>query len=160
MLAFMAGPTLDAGQQAAYLQLFLLPYLLKFLCQAAYPTDPRLWKTTYKVFVWGKSWHWLLRGRQIHSIPKRLRRKKKSSVRIWKEVGNEGKTMLWIYLVPLAVSLFKIGCCIKSSLRLCWLRKIMASCCLRELPSITTLTYATLSNAVDDISAIEFDSDS
>jgi hypothetical protein len=47
----------------ANLHLFLLPYLLKFLSQATYPTDPRLWKTTYNAFVQGSSWHWLLQGR-------------------------------------------------------------------------------------------------
>jgi hypothetical protein len=80
--------------------------------------------------------------------------------RFWREVENDGKTKLWAYLVPLAVSLFKVGCHIKSSLHLCWLRKIMASCCLRELPSITAPTYAALSSRVDSILAIRFDSDS
>jgi hypothetical protein len=51
MIAFMAGPMVDAGQQVAYLQFFLIPCLLKLLCQATYPTD-RLRKTTYNVFVW------------------------------------------------------------------------------------------------------------
>jgi hypothetical protein len=76
------------------------------------------------------------------------------------EVENDGKAKLWAYLVPLAVSLFKVCCRIKSSLRLCWLGKIMASHCLRELPSITSLTYTTLLSTVDGISAIRFDSDS
>jgi hypothetical protein len=76
------------------------------------------------------------------------------------EVKNDGKAKLWAYLVPFAISLFKVGCRIESSLCLCWLRKIMASCCLRELPSITALTYAALLSAVNGILAIKFDSDS
>jgi hypothetical protein len=142
MLAFMAGLMLHVGKQAAYLQLFLLLYLLKFLCQAAYPTDPRLWKTTYNVFIWGSSWRWPLRGRQIYSIPKHLHRKKKPSVRLWTEMENGGKAKLRAYLILLVVSLFKVGCRIKSSFCLCRLGKIMTSRCLRELPSITALTYA------------------
>jgi hypothetical protein len=100
------------------------------------------------------------RVRQNHSIPKRLHRKKKPSVRLWTEVENDDKSKLWTYLIPLTVSLFEVDCHIKSSLCLCWLRKIMASCCLREIPSITSPTYAALSNVVDSILAIRFDSDS
>ncbi len=77
------------------------------------------------VIVRGSSWHWLLRGRQIHSIPKHLHRKKKPSMRFWMEVENDGKAKLWAYLIPLAVTLFKVGCHIESFLHLCWLRKIM-----------------------------------
>jgi hypothetical protein len=73
---------------------------------------------------------------------------------------NDGKAKLWAYLVPLAVSLSKVGCHIKSSLHLCWLGKIVASCCLRKLPSITAPTYAALLSAVDSVLAIRFDSDS
>ena len=75
ILAFMAGPTLDTGQKIAYLQLFLLPYLLQVLCQALYPTDLAIRKTTYDVFLRGRSWRWQLRGRgPVHFIPKRLRK--------------------------------------------------------------------------------------
>jgi hypothetical protein len=82
MLAFMAGPTLDTGQQIAYLQLFLLPYLLQVLCQALYPTDPVLRKITYDVFLQGRSWRCPLWGRRSdHPIPKHHRRQKKPSVR-------------------------------------------------------------------------------
>ncbi len=73
---------------------------------------------------------------------------------------NDDKAKHWSYLVLLAISLFKVGCCVESSLRLCQLGKIMASHCLRELPSITAPTYATLLSEVDNNSAIRFDSDS
>jgi hypothetical protein len=95
-----------------------------------------------------------------HSIPKCLHRKKKPSVRFLMEIENEGKEKLWAYLIPIVVSLFKIGCHIESSLRLCWLKKIMTLCCLRELLFITAPTYATLLSAVEGILAIRFDSDS
>ncbi len=60
MLAFMTGPTMYIGHQVAYLQMFILPYLIKYLFQATYPTDPMLRKTTYNVFVQGSPWRWLL----------------------------------------------------------------------------------------------------
>ncbi len=37
--------------KVAYLQLFIMPYLLKFLFQSAYLTDPKLRKTTYHAFI-------------------------------------------------------------------------------------------------------------
>jgi hypothetical protein len=70
-------------------------------------------------------------------------------------VESNGKLKLWTYLVPIAVLLFKVGCCIEGQVR-----EILTSCCLRELPSITRLTYTALLSVVDRISAIQFDSDS
>jgi hypothetical protein len=75
-------------------------------------------------------------------------------------VRNDCKAKLGAYLVPLVVSLFKVGFCFKSSLHLCRLRKIMASHCLRELPSINAPTYTALSSMDECILAIQFDSDS
>jgi hypothetical protein len=150
-LAFMAGPTLDTGQQIAYLQLFLLPYLLQVLCQALYPSDPVLRKTTYDVFLRGRSWRWPLRGRRSdHPIPKRLRKQKKPSVRLWLNEHNN-KTKLWTYLVPIAVTLLKVGCCVKSCLR-CWrLRELFHFRHLRELPSVAALTYTAFLGTIDGI---------
>jgi hypothetical protein len=68
----------------------MIPYLLKFLCKAACPTDPRLQKMTYHTFILGSSWHWPLQGRQTHSIPKHLRGMKKPSVRFWMKVVSNG----------------------------------------------------------------------
>jgi hypothetical protein len=143
---------MNTGQQVAYLQLFIMTYLLRFLYQAAYPTDPKLLKMTCYTFVQGSSWYWPLKGGQTHSIPKILRRKKKLSVRFWMEVSNS-KSRLWTHLVPIAVSIYKVGCRIKGRVR-----EILASCCLRELPSITRLTYTALSSVVNRILAIHFDS--
>jgi hypothetical protein len=50
MLAFMAGSTMNTGQQVAYLQMFIMPDLLQFLCQEAYPKDPKHQTTTYNIF--------------------------------------------------------------------------------------------------------------
>jgi hypothetical protein len=140
-IAFMAGPTLDTGKQIAYLQLFLLPYLLQVLCQALCPSDPALRKTTYDVFPRGRSWCWPLRGRRpVHSIPKCLRKQKKPSVRFWlREHDNNMK--LRTYLLPIAVTLLKVGCYVKSCLQLWRLRELFHFRRLRELPSIAALTY-------------------
>jgi hypothetical protein len=154
LLAFMAGPIMNTGQQVAYLQFFLMPYLLKFLCEAAYPTDPRLRKTTYHTFIRGNSWRWLLQSRPTHTVPKCLRKKKKPSVQFWTE-GNNGKFRLRTYLFLIALSVFKVGCRIEGQVK-----EILTSCCLRELPSITRLPYAALSSAVNCISAVCFDSGS
>jgi hypothetical protein len=76
-------------------------------------------------------------------------------------VEDDSKDKLQTYLVPLVVSLLKVGCYVKSSLRRCQLREILAYCCLRELLSKTTSTYSALASAVKDVTAtIQFDSDS
>jgi hypothetical protein len=156
MLAFVAGPTIDTGKQVAYLQVFLLPYLLQILCQALYPLEPRLQKTTHEVFIRGKPWHWLFRGRRALSNPKRLHKRKKPSIRFWTASKNDRRAKLRTYLLSLTVSLLKVGCCIESFLHRCWLREILAYCCMRELPT----TLIALSSAIEGISALRLDSDS
>ncbi len=54
MIAFMAGPTMHIRHQVAYLQTFIMPYLLRCLFQATCLTDLVLCKTTYKLFssIW------------------------------------------------------------------------------------------------------------
>ncbi len=100
-------------------------------------------------------------GRQVHAIPKRLRKKRKPSVRFWMGAKNDSKDKLQTYLVPLTVSLLKVGCRIESSLCHCWLREILAYCCLRELPSKASSTYSLHASAVEGVAAmIRFDSDS
>jgi hypothetical protein len=154
MLAFMAGPTMNTGQQVAYLQMFIMAYLLRFLCQAAHPTDPKLRKMTYNIFVQGSPWHWSLQGRRTHSIPKRIRGKKKLSVHFWTEATNS-KSKLRTYLVPITVSIFKVGCPIEGQVR-----EILASRHLRELPSIPRPTYTALPSTVNHTAAVRFDPDS
>ncbi len=85
--------------------IFIIPYLLKFLFQAAYPTYPKFRKTMHHTFAGGSPWHWLLQGRQTHSIPKCLPGKKKPRVQFWTEM-YDGKPRLWTYFVPIAVSIF------------------------------------------------------
>jgi hypothetical protein len=72
MLAFMAEPTMHAGHQVAYLYMFIMPYLLWYLLQVVHPTDPKLQKATYNIFIHKSPWRWPLRGRRTHSILKRF----------------------------------------------------------------------------------------
>ncbi len=153
MLAFMAGPTIHLGHQVFYLQIFIMPYLLQFLFQATYPTDPILCRVTCNIFVQGSSWQWPYRGRRTHSIPKRLCGKKKPSVRLQTESTNKAK--LRTYLVPAAVSIFKVGCCVEE-----WLRELLTSHHLRELPSFPRPTFTALLSTVNRTRTIQFDSNS
>jgi hypothetical protein len=97
---------------------------------------------------------WQLQGRRTHTIPKHLHRRKKPSMHFWTQATNS-KSMLRTYLVPIAISIFKVGCRVEG-----WMRKILASCDLRELPSISRPTYTALSSAVNRTAAVRFDSDS
>ncbi len=115
MLAFMAVSTMHLGHQITYLQIFIMPYLLRCLFQATYPTDLMLCKTTYNLFISESPWWWPTRGRRTHSVPKRLRRKKKPSVHLRTE--STVKAKLRTYLVSVAVSAFKVGCRVEGRLR-------------------------------------------
>jgi hypothetical protein len=42
------------------------------------------------------------------------------------------KSRLQTYLFPIAISVFRVGCCVEG-----WLRELIASHCLRELPSMS-----------------------
>jgi hypothetical protein len=149
----MAGPTMHIGHQVAYLYMFTIPYLLWYLLQATYLTDPELWKGTYHVFIRESSWQWPLRGKRTHSIPKRLCEEEKPSVHFQTEGTIKAK--LLTYLVPVAVSAFNVGCCVNGQLR-----ELLASHHLRELPSFPCPTFTTLSSAVDRTRAVCFDSNS
>jgi hypothetical protein len=81
--------------------------------------------------------------------PKRLRGKKKPSLRFWTKVESNSKSKLWTYLFPIAVSIFKVLCHVKGQVR-----EILTSLCLMELPSITRPTYTALSGAVKRISTV------
>ena len=130
-----------------------MPYLLWYLLQVAYLTDPELWKATYNVFIHESPWRWLLRGRRTHSGPKGLHKKKKPSV--YFRTDGTIKEKLWTYLVPVAVSVFKVGCYVEGRLR-----ELLASHRPRELPSFPRLTITALSSVVNHTRAIHFDSDS
>ncbi len=130
-----------------------MPYLLWYLLQATYPTDPELRKATYNIIIHESPWWWLLRGRRTHYTPKCLCKMKKPSVCLRKE--GTVKAKLRIYLVPVAVFVFKVGCCVEGRLR-----ELLASRHLRELPSFPRPTFAALSSAVDRTWAIRFDSNS
>ena len=53
MLAFMAGPTLDTGQQVTYLYYFIAPYLFTFLFDALLQKDQRQRALTIAAFARG-----------------------------------------------------------------------------------------------------------
>ncbi len=108
MLAFIAELTMHTGHQVAYLYMFVMPYLIRYLFQAVHPTDPELRKATYNIYICESLWRWPLQGRRTHSIPKRLRRKKKPSVCLQTKLTI--KTKLRTYLVPIAVSILRVGC--------------------------------------------------
>ncbi len=141
------------GHQVAYLYMFTMPYLLWYLPQAAYPTDPKLRKATYNIFIHESPWWWLLRGRRTHSIPKHLHGKKKPSMRFWAEGTIKAK--LRTYLVPVAVSVFKVGCCVGGGLR-----ELLTSHHLRELPSFPQPTFTALLSAINCTRTTCFDSNS
>jgi hypothetical protein len=65
------------------------------------------------------------------------------------------KAKLQTYLVPVAVSAFKVGCCVEGRLR-----ELLASHRLRELPSFPQPTFTALSSAVNHTRTVRFDSDS
>jgi len=63
--------------------------------------------------------------------------------------------MLKTYLFPIAVSILRVGCQVEG-----WLRELLASHHLRELPSFPRPTFTTLSSAVDRTRTVHFDSNS
>jgi hypothetical protein len=69
--------------------------------------------------------------------------------------ATNSKSKLRTYLVPIAVSIFKVGCHVKG-----WMRVILASYHLRELLFVPRPTYTTLLSAVNRTTAVCFDSDS
>jgi hypothetical protein len=46
--------------------------------------------------------------------------------------GTNFKSKLGTYLIPIVVSIFKVGCHVEGQMK-----KILASLCLRELPSVS-----------------------
>jgi hypothetical protein len=68
---------------------------------------------------------------------------------------TDGKSMLGTYLVPIAVSIFKVDCCVEGRPR-----ELRPSHHLRELPSISRPTFTALLSTVDHTRTIRFDSNS
>jgi hypothetical protein len=90
---------------------------------------------------------------RTHSIPKRLHTKKKPSMCLQMELAI--KTKLRTYLVPITVSVLKVGCQVEGRLR-----EILASHRLRELLFISQPIFTALPSAVVHTRAVSFDSDS
>jgi hypothetical protein len=84
---------------------------------------------------------------------------KETKCQIWLNEHND-KTKLWTYLVPIAVTLLKVGCCVESCLRCRQLRELFHFHCLRELPSVAVSIYTALLGMIDGILTVRFDSDS
>ncbi len=108
---------------------------------------------TYNIFVRWSPWRWPLQGRRTHSIPKRLRGSKKPCVHLQTESTNN--TILRNYLVPIAVSVFRVGCCVKGRLR-----ELLTSHRPRKLPSFPQPTFTALSSTTDCTRTVQFDSNS
>jgi hypothetical protein len=113
-----------------------------------------LQKMTYCIFIHESPWQWPLQGRRTHTIPKRLRKRKKPSVCLWMEATN-GKSMLRTYLVPIAVSNLRVGCQVEGRMR-----ELLAFHHLRELPSFPQPTFTALLSAVNHTSTLCFNFDS
>jgi hypothetical protein len=112
-----------------------------------------LQKTTYSIFIHKSPWQWPLRGRKTHSIPKRLRGKKKPSVHLRMQMTI--KTKLRTYLVPIVVCMLRVGCCVEGRLR-----EILISRHLRDISSIPQPTFTAMSSAVNCTRAVRFNSNS
>jgi hypothetical protein len=82
----------------------------------------------------------------------RLCKKKKPSMCLQKEATIKSK--LRTYLVPIAVSVFRVSCRVEGRLR-----ELITSHRLSELPSFPRLTFTTLLSAVDLTRAVCFESD-
>jgi hypothetical protein len=81
--------------------------------------------------------------------------RKKPSMHLQTE-ATSGKSMLRTYLVPIAVSILKVGGCQVEG----QLRELLASPRLRELPSFPQPTFTALSSVVGRTSTVRFDSNS
>ena len=103
---------------------FMVPFLLLFLCQSLIPTEPKLRETMINLLIRGSQLLWPTQGKRNHYILKRLRKRKKQSI----------KTSLRTYLLLIIFSLLKVGCCIEIFLHRWRLGKIMALHCMREPP--------------------------
>jgi hypothetical protein len=108
---------------------------------------------TCNVFIRGSPRGWPLQGRRTHSIPKRLRERKKPSIHLQTESTNNA--ILRTYLVPIVVSVFRVGCRMEGQLR-----ELLTSHCPRKLPSFPRPTFTALSSAINCTSTIQFDSNS
>jgi hypothetical protein len=69
--------------------------------------------------------------------------------------ATNSKSKLRTYLVPIEVSIFKVGCCVEGRMS-----EILASPYLRGLLSISRPTFTALSSTVNRTTAVRFDSNS
>jgi hypothetical protein len=69
-----------------------------------------------------------------------------------KEATN--KSRLWTYIFPIAVSVFRVGCCVEGRLR-----ELLTSHHPRKLLSFPQPTFTSLSSAINRTRTVQFDSD-
>jgi hypothetical protein len=159
MLAFMAGPTLDTGQQITSLYYFIAPYLFTLLFDALLPKDQRQCASTCAVFARGSQWQWPPQTRRVLPAIRRLKRARKPSVRFRQsstDDENGSSPTMRTHLLPIASSIFQDGCRIENCLRRHLLREIMAPASIRE----PLTAFSAASGAPTCAHSIRFDSDS
>ena len=117
MLVFMAGTqTLDTGQYLTYLWLMLLPFIVRFLLSQVVPKDHINLKLFKRVF--SQAPPWFLWGHAHHMPRKRVKRYKKPVSRISEgDKNDKTKKGLKSYLIPLAMTSFRVGCRVEIFLR-------------------------------------------
>jgi len=117
----MAGP-LDTGQQiATYLFLHIIPLLLYHLVYLVLPEDPMSSRLLEKTIAQTSAWRF--RGHPHDARPKRFKCFKKPKKKMVSEEIQD-KTVKYIitkklpsYLMPAFFAAFKVGCCVKDTLR-------------------------------------------
>ncbi len=82
-------------------------------------------------------------------IPKRLHGRKKPSMHLQTESTNNA--ILRTYLVPITVSMFRVGCCMEGQLR-----ELLTSHHPRKLPSFPQPTFTALSSAINRTRTVKF----
>ena len=158
MLAFMAGPTLDTGQQVTYLYYFIAPFLFTLLFDALLQKDQRQRALTCAAFTRGSQWQWPPKTRRSLPAFRRLKRARKPSVRFRRSTNDKSGSSptMRAHLLPIASSIFKVGCRIEDFLRRHRLKEIMAPARVRE----PLTAFSASSGALTYARSVRFDSDS
>ena len=158
MLAFTAGPTLDTGQQITYLYYFIAPFLFTLLFDALLQKDQRQRALTCAAFARGSQWQWPPKTRRSLPAFRRLKRARKPSVRFRMSTNDKSEISptMRAHLLPIASSIFKVGCRIEDFLRRHRLREIMAPARVRE----PLTAFSASSGALTYARSVHFDSDS
>ena len=120
----MAGP-LDTGQEiATHLLLHIIPIVLYHLTFLVLPEDPMSFR--FLATTIAQTLSWWLRGHPRGARPKRIKCFKKPKKKlVSKEIQDKTiKQKLHTYLIPALFAAFRVGCCVKSTLRRRFLRPL------------------------------------